>query len=127
MNINSYIFLGIGLLFATLYAVVIITGWAKTRTNRRALQRLYGISIVPTLVFDTSIINPPSVIKTISLKNNYFIDQEGSPIDVNSYSPYIAIGESIDNPGIRNGNLILKDKEGNIKYVFVVPDLDNYR
>lgn len=127
MNINPYILLGIGTAFALLYACVIIFGWARTRANRRRIQQQKGIDMVPTWVLDPTITTAPRHIKTISLTNNTFVDAEGHNIDPLAYATCIAIGESPDYPQIQNGDLIFKDAHGNIRYVFTIPSLTDFR
>lgn len=127
MNINPYILLGIGSLFALLYASVITFGWARTRRNRRKIQQSQGMSEVSTWILDESIADAPKYIKTVSLTNNSFVDAEGVAIDVSQYIPYIAIGQSKEYPQIQSGDLVLKDKDGVVRYIFEVPDLSCYR
>lgn len=127
MNINPYILLSIGSFFALLYACVITFGWRLTGRNRRTLQRDNGICRVPALILDPNIKNPPEYIETVSLSNNSFVDLDGNPINVDSFEASIAIGESSRFPGIKSGDLILKDSDRKICYVFSVPDLTDYR
>lgn len=127
MNINPNILLGIGLFFALLYACVITFGWVKTRRNRHHLQLDKATSLISTLVLDSTIENPPQKVRTISLPNNLFIDSEGRQINIQAYTPYIAVGESDRFPHIQNGDLILKDNNGDISYVFSIPNLKDYR
>lgn len=127
MSINPYILLGIGSAFALLYAYVIIFGWAATRRNRRVIQQARAITEVPVWILDESLKNVPVNIKTVSLSNNKFGDSDGTPIDVASYHPFVAIGRSAEYPNIQNGDLVLKDAAGNVKYVFSVPDIRDYR
>lgn len=127
MNINPFILLGIGSFFGLLYAGVIIFGWARTRRNRRILQRQEATCILPTWVLDPSMINPPTSVEAVSLSANHFVDSNGQPIDVSNYSPYIALGESDRFPQIHSGNLVFKDRDGRVCYVFSVVNLANYR
>lgn len=127
MEINPYILLGIGCFFALLYAAVIIFGWARTRHNRRILQDQRGMTMVPTMILDSNVKNAPSEVRCVSLTANTFLDTSGNPIDIDAFSPYVAIGESDQYPGVKSGNLLLKDKDGGIRYVFEIPDLSDYR
>lgn len=127
MTINQYILLCLGSFFALLYAVVITFGWALTRRNRRIIQQTNGRSRVPTMILDCSINDVPASVETISLTKNKFIDSDGTAINTADYEPYIAIGSSKEFPYINNGDLILKDKSGEIRYVFALPDIKRYR
>lgn len=127
MDINPYILLGIGVTFGLLYAITIILGWAITRRNRRILQEEQGISRVPTWILDNTIKDAPKMSETVSLTENLFKDADGQAINVEDYKPFIAIGESDEYPDVKNGNLVLKDTDSSIKYIFTVPDLKQYR
>lgn len=127
MNINPYILLAVGSFFAALYAAVIIFGWARTRRNRRVIRETRGISVVPTLILDDTIKDCPDCVTTVSLTANNFIDAEGQKIDMNQYTPFVAVGQSADLPNVVDGDLILKDKSGRVKYVFTLPDISKFK
>lgn len=127
MTINPFILLGIGSIFAFLYATVIIIGSACTRRNRHKIQKASGISIVKTIVLDKRIPDAPSHVRTVSLINNTFTDEKGKQINMSSMDACIAIGESEKYPGVKNGDLILFDKSGNMKYCFTLPDIRSFR
>lgn len=124
MSINPYILLGIGSAFALLYALVITIGWARTRHNRRSLQHSLGLSLVPTLQVGPVEHEVPKFVHTFSLTNNTFLDADGHPVDVSRYSAFVAVGRA---PGIDEGDLLLKDDSGQLRYVFSLPDLRLYR
>lgn len=123
MNINPYILLGIGLFFGLLYAMAIIFGWAKTRTNRRIIQELLATSEIQ--------LYPPvegcSGIKTISLDANKFVDGNGDAINISDYKTYLASGKIVELPQVKKGDLLLFDKNGKFCYAFEIPDLKDYR
>lgn len=128
MSINPYILLGIGSLFAFFYAAVIIFGWAHTRTLRRIKQQAEGLSEVKVLNLRNPVFTTSETIKTVSLLNNIFKDGEGNRIDITKFDPFIASGASPLFPKAKDGNLLFFEKgTRNLKYIFEVPNLKNYR
>lgn len=126
MTINPYILLGIGSFFALLYAAVIIIGWAATCRNRKVI--FSGDTVMlPTIILDPTLKNAPGRAKALSLKSNTYLGTDGTEIDFNALTPYVAIGHSTEHPNIKQGNLILVDSEGKWQAVINTPSLINYR
>lgn len=127
MNINPYILLGIGSLFALAYAMLIIFGWQRTRRNRRILRSAYGISRLQE--WDIASWSARDAwCDTISLENNYFEDTDGKIVNPADYDVYIAVGTSEEYPTILAGDILMLDKKrGAVKYVFTAPDVRNFR
>lgn len=127
MNINPYILFSTSIIFALLYAIIIILGWRKTCQNRLIIQNRLGIFHIPTLLLDKSIKNAPNSAKCISLTSNKFTDSNGNPLNIDNFMPYIAIGTSSNYPGVDDGDLVLIDSTGKIAYAFTLPPLKDYR
>lgn len=128
MNIiNPYILLIIGIVFALLYTVIIIFGWARTRRARRTIQKsevitlpLYSLSRMAPIAGATA--------ECISLTNNRFLDTEGNPIDPTRYDAYIAADTSSSYSAIRPGNLLLFQKGTAIlSHAIPVPSLSELK
>lgn len=126
MNIPPVLLLSVGGTFALSYALFITIGWAITRRNRKKYQIEKGIKEIPVYNLSTSSVEA-GMKKSVSLIHNSFLDTEGNAIEVNYYSPFIAIGSSYKYPTISEGDLIFIDKDGEIKYAFEIPDLSDYR
>lgn len=127
MSINPYILLGIGAAFAVAYAATITFGWALTRRNRRTLREGVALSRVPTMVLDGSITDAPKSAIIVSLQHNVFKSSKGEAINVNDYKQYVAVGTSKIYPEVESGDLMLFDRNNNLKYVFKLPDINKYR
>lgn len=84
-------------------------------------------SIVSTYAHDQPAQDAPKHIKIISLTDNTFVDNEGNPIDISLYHPYIAMGRWDEYPGISEGDLVLMNNSGKIVYAFTLPDLTDYQ
>lgn len=128
MNISPVLLLVTGCLFAVGYAAFITVGWAITRKNRRNIQNSLAVDNIP--IFDISTMKPSDdrrKVKSLSLKNNNFLTNKGEKIDIKKFKIYIVEGESISHPKVSPGNLIFIDDDGDIKYVFDIPDLKEFR
>lgn len=126
--INPYILLGIGTLFALLYAGVIIVGWWRTRLARQTISEAEGVKYLPVYLLDKNEPAPGKRVKCVSLTANRFEDSEGNPIDITLYDAYIAEGESSRYPDVHEGYLLLFDSQSNqLRYAFATPMLKDYR
>lgn len=127
MNISPILLLSIGGAFALFYALIITIGWAITRKNRRRFHQSIGLNEIE--LYDLQ--NGKGLnkyIKSISLFNNYFQDENEQLIKPENFDCYIADNESGAYPKIKKGYLIFINKQTNkIEYAFDVPDLRNYR
>lgn len=128
MNVSPILLLTLGIIFATLYGLIITFGWARTRINRHIIQYEKGISVLPTLILNSRKKNVPQRMKTVSILRNNFLDHDGLPIDLSKIDAYVAVGSSKKYPNIKNGNLVFLDKKnGKILYAFDVPNLRHFR
>lgn len=127
MNVPPILMLALGATFGVAYGLIITVGWAMTRKNRRKYHLSFGIDNI--CLFDLNKMIPlKDTVETISLAKNYFTDLSGEIINVKDYIPYIVGKTSLQYPKIEKGNLILtKPGSFEIKYVFKIPDLSNYR
>lgn len=127
--INPYILLSIGLFFALLYALVITLGWAKTRNERRHFQRDAGMSSLPAFLLYKGEPDRQQSVRCVSLTQNKFLDEKGDEIEISAFDAFIAVGkEWRAYPKAKNGNLLLFEKDTlNLKYIFDIPSLKNYR
>ena len=127
MNISPILLLTIGSIFALGYALLITFGWALTRRNRSNIQKAVAVDYVYSFDLNAMKRDDYEKIKVISLYHNRFLASDGNPINPANFKIYLAKGESIIYPTIKEGNLIFIDKAGNIKFAFDIPDLKDYR
>lgn len=128
MTINPYILLGIGSVFALLYAATITFGWALTRRARRAVRDEVGLSTLPVFNLAANAVEQGRAATTISLTRNHFEDAEGNPIDPSRFDVYIAAGHSDEYPNATEGDLLLFDRTTHqLTHAIPVPDLKDYR
>lgn len=127
MNISCILLLSLGVSFALLYGLVISIGWAITRKNRKDFHHSVGLTEIE--LFDLNTWKPLNrYIKSVSLINNVFQDENGAIIKSDNFACYIVENESPDFPKIKKNYLIfLNPKNNRISYAFKVPDLKNYR
>lgn len=126
--INPYWLLGVGGFFALIYAALITIGWALTRRARRIIVQSAGVKPLPGFWLDQWKPADALTSKYVSLTANRFVDNDGAPIDMSLYEPYIALSESARYPQILIGDLLLFEKDSLIlKHAFHVPSLTHYR
>ena len=127
MNISPLILLSLGVSFAFLYAVIITIGWAITRKNRLNYHHEIGLNKIE--LFNLQKWRPiGKYINTVSLKSNFFHDENNQILNPDKYNCYIVETESQDLPNLKKGDLIFIEPHKNkVAYSFIVPNLKNYR
>ena len=88
MNISPILLLSIGATFALLYGLIITVGWAITRKNRRKYHQSVGLMEIELYDLQTGK-GLNKYIKTISLSNNYFRNENGEMIDPENFNCYV--------------------------------------
>lgn len=127
MKISPILLLSIGATFAFLYGMIITVGWAVTRKNRKKFHQSVGLDKIE--LFDLHAWKPLNkYIKTVSLSNNTFKDENDQRINPYNFKCYIVENQSSAYPNIQKGYLIfINPQTNNIAYAFEIPNLKNYR
>ena len=127
MNISPILLLSVGASFALLYGLIITIGWAITRKNRKRFHQSVGLNEIE--LFDLHTGKPLNkYVNTVSLSNNYFMDENGQGINPEMFNCYIIENESSEFPKIKKGYLIfMNPTTHHIEFAFDIPNLNNYR
>ena len=127
MNISPILLLSIGASFAFLYGLIITVGWAITRKNRKRFHQSVGLNEIELydLQSGTSL---SKYLRSVSLSNNTFVNEDGELINPENYKCFIVDKVSPKFPKIKKGFLIFQNLESNkIEYAFDIPSLEDYR
>ena len=127
MNISPILLLSIGVSFAILYGLIISVGWAITRKNRRKFHHSVGLNEIELFDLQTGK-SLNKYVNTISISNNFFLDEKGQGINPHNFNCYIVENTASELPDIKKGYLIFMNRTTDkIEYAFDIPSLQDYR
>ena len=127
MNISPILLLSIGASFAFLYGLIITVGWAITRKNRKIFHQSVGLNEIELYDLQSGR-SLSKYVRSVSLSNNTFVNEDGKLINPENYKCFIVDKVSPKFPKIKKGFLIFQNPESNkIEYAFDIPSLNDYR
>lgn len=83
----------------------------------------YAVACAGTEYKEESMDQQKARVERDSVYSNFFIDNHGQKLDVNSYRPFIVKGNSMSLSCIYDGDLVLTSRNFNIDYDIILPDI----